>query len=286
MVKIIYQALRGVFYTLKYKLSHNFRTKLGLNIEQRPFKLLVSLTTYPPRLSSVYLTIESLLNQTLKPDKIVLWLSALEISPDDLPNNLLKLKNRGLEIRFVDENIGAYKKLIYAIQTLPDYHIVTCDDDLMYPKWFLADLHQSYLRHPDCISAYRCRTMLKLSERQFLSYNKWQFSRSQIPSYQIFSTNGGGTWYPPGSLNAKITDRLFMQLAPTGDDIWFKAMGLLNHTKTVMAKASSIDFPAINIQDSQAETLWQQNIYKNDAQLKAVFEHFDLYNLLEETLNN
>ncbi|SMM97650.1 Putative glycosyltransferase [uncultured Candidatus Thioglobus sp.] len=244
------------------------------------------MTTYPPRLSSVYLTIESLLNQTLKPDKIVLWLSALEISPDDLPNNLLKLKNRGLEIRFVDENIGAYKKLIYAIQTLPDYHIVTCDDDLMYPKWFLADLHQSYLRHPDCISAYRCRTMLKLSERQFLSYNKWQFSRSQIPSYQIFSTNGGGTWYPPGSLNAKITDRLFMQLAPTGDDIWFKAMGLLNHTKTVMAKASSIDFPAINIQNSQAETLWQQNIYKNDAQLKAVFEHFDLYDLLEETLNN
>lgn len=38
-------------------------------------KIVVSLTSFPARIKKVHIVIESLLNQTIKPDKIILWLS-------------------------------------------------------------------------------------------------------------------------------------------------------------------------------------------------------------------
>lgn len=267
-------------HTLKYTVYHWLKRSSGVNSEPRNIKLLVSLTSYKPRLETVFLTIESLLAQTFKPDKIVLWLSATEIKAAELPNSLVNLKARGLEIRWVDENVKSYKKLVYVAENFSDYHCVTCDDDLMYPSWFLHDLHASYQQHPECISAYRCRAMNKIDNNQLLPYNQWLFHNSQVPSYNVFSTNGGGTWYPPNTLSKQITDRVFMTICPSADDVWFKAMSLLNHTKTVMVKPESIDFTTIYANKSQADTLWATNSKTNDQQLKAVFEHFKLYDMI------
>lgn len=268
------------FYIVKYTIYSVFKQENGLNTQKRKVQLLVSLTSYPPRLNTVFLAIESLLNQTFKPDKIILWLSKSEINPGDLPNNLLRLKKRGLEIRFVDENIKSYKKLVYAVEAFKQHHIVTCDDDLMYHNWFLQGLYNAYQKHPNCISAYRARTMRKLNQQQLSSYNDWPLSNSQTPAYNIFATCGGGAWHPPGSLNEQISNRVFMQLSPYGDDIWFKAMGLLNQTKTVLVNSYHVDFPSIHPEKSQIETLWQKNITKNDRQIKSVFDYFKLYELI------
>lgn len=267
-------------YVLKYRLYHAVRRQSGVNTQLRKLQLIVSLTSYPRRIDSVFLTIESLLNQTLKPDKIILWLSTAEITPNDLPDKLRTLKSRGLDIRFVDENIKSYKKLIYAFEEFSDYHIVTCDDDILCPNWFLQGLYESYQIHPQAISTYRCRVMSKLSADALSPYLCWPFANNRTPSYNIFPNGGGGTWYPPNSLAPDITNRLFMKLAPTGDDIWFKAMSLLAKTESVVAKSRSIDFPYIYIQHAQAETLWQKNIYENDSQVKAVFDHFNLYDFI------
>lgn len=262
----------------KYYLYSFFKRSSGINSKTRNLKFIVSLTTYPPRLNTVFLAIESLLNQDLKPDKIILWLSTMEISPSDLPRSLLRLQVRGLEIRWVDENVKSYKKLIYSIVEFSDYHIVTADDDFMYHRWFLRGLYESYQKYPNCISAYRCLLMSRTADKQFSPYNTWQFVTYQTPSYDIFPTSGGGVWYPMGTLNQKITDKLFMQLSPSSDDIWFKAMSLLNQTKSVMAKSHVVEFPLITLNNSQKERLWQQNKTNNDKQLKAVFDYFKLYN--------
>lgn len=263
-------------YIIKYKIYNTFRRISGVNTQPRDFKVLVSLTSYPPRLKTVFLVIESLLNQSFKPDKIILWLSTSEIKPTDIPNNLLKLKSRGLEIKWVDENIKSYKKLIHAIEAFSDYHIVTCDDDLMYHNWFLQGLYQSYKRHPDCISAYRCRTMRKTNNQQIAPYATWLYTKETQPSHRIFPTSGGGIWYPPHSLDKRITNRIFMTLSPSADDIWFKSMSLLKQTKVVMAGEKVIEFPLIDLNQSQAETLWQINRQANDEQLKTVFKYFGL----------
>lgn len=276
--------LKNIIFVIKYKIYNIVKTKSGIRREQkreqRPLPLIVTLTSYPKRFGSVFLTIESLLNQTFQPDKIILWLAEKEVQQNPLPLNLTKLKARGLEIRLVKENIKSYKKLIFTIEQFQHCLMVTCDDDMMYPKWFLQNLYRTYQQHPDCISAYRCRRMGKTSRQQLAAYNDWQFATNKRACYALFATCGGGALFPPDALNQQTTDRLFMQLCPSADDVWFKAMSLLNQTKTVMVKEHSFDFPRIMIKGSQKNTLWQINADKNDAQIENVFAHFNLHHYI------
>ena len=114
-------------------------------------QLVVSLTSYPERLAVVHLTVESILRQELKPTAIVLWLSEDEIAPSDVPANLRRQQERGLDIRFVPGNYRSYKKLIYAAQHYPDAVIVTADDDVCYPKHWLRDLWAASQESPEKI---------------------------------------------------------------------------------------------------------------------------------------
>ena len=51
--------------------------------------------------------------------------------------------------------------------------------------------------------------------------------------------------YPPHALYKDITDeKLFMELAPTNDDVWFWIMSVLNDTRTIVVK-NSIKRPII-----------------------------------------
>lgn len=78
-------------------------------------KMVVSLTTFPLRIGKVYLTIQSILRQSRPADRVLLWLSKEEFPEEaQLPENLLRLKERGLDIRFCD-NIRSFKKVFYAL---------------------------------------------------------------------------------------------------------------------------------------------------------------------------
>lgn len=275
---IILTDLINRLWAVKYQIYNLFRTKSGLNQSPRKLPLIVSLTSYPPRFNSVFLTIESLLNQNLRPDKIILWLAQEEINQKPLPRNLTKLKARGLEIRTVEENIKSYKKLIYALEEFSHCLIITCDDDLMYPARFLQGLYRSYQQYPDCISAYRGWIMKWQNAHKLMPYLQWgrPNHQHQKPCDALFPTTGGGVLYPPNALHKKTTDRIFMTLCPYADDVWFKAMSLLNHTKVVMVKNKNIDFP--NIKNAKSQRLWQINRHKNDEQLQKVFNYFKFKN--------
>ena len=47
----------------------------GINQVKRKENIIVSLTSYPKRIGTVWLTIETLLRQSVKPDEIILWLA-------------------------------------------------------------------------------------------------------------------------------------------------------------------------------------------------------------------
>ena len=75
--------------------------------------IIISLTSYASRVQTVHLTIESLLNQTIKPNKIILWLNA-PYNSDNIPQILKKQINRGLEVKFA-EDYKSYDKLIHSL---------------------------------------------------------------------------------------------------------------------------------------------------------------------------
>lgn len=267
---------------LKYELYNIFKTKSGVNINTRKIELIVSLTTYPKRFNVVYLTIESLMNQTVKADKIILWLAKEELQNGEIPKKIAKLKARGLDIRVVNENLKSYKKLIYTIKEFPESNIITCDDDIIYPTFFIEGLYNKYKECPYNIIAYRCSYIQKINSDNLKPYLNWTIPSDNYASFNLFPTGVGGILYPSKSLDNKVLDKeLFLKLSPLGDDIWFKAMALLNNTKTVMVNKQSIEFPLI--QGSQDDALWHTNVTenKNDEQLKNVFDYFKLYDYIK-----
>ena len=56
-----------------------------------PGNLIVSLTSFPQRFSTLHLTIKTLLSQSMRPDEIILWIYEKDFS--DLPKSILDLQS-------------------------------------------------------------------------------------------------------------------------------------------------------------------------------------------------
>src|SRR5690554_2625875 len=68
-------------------LSTQERFPCGINTESRDGLYVVSLTSYPSRIEDVWISIECLLRQTFKPDKIILWLAQSEFPEKKIPDS-------------------------------------------------------------------------------------------------------------------------------------------------------------------------------------------------------
>lgn len=204
-------------------------------------KLIVSLTSFPFRIPTLHITINSLLNQTMKPDKIILQLSEDEFPnrENDLPENLLKLRENGLVISWNKGNIKSYKKLIPTLKEYPNDIIITVDDDRIFDKNLVKDLWKSYKNNPECIHCHRTTKMLLKKNNEFgakamQSYKEQSFANKLA--------GGAGCLYPPNVLYKDITnEELFTKLAPTNDDIWFWLMAVMNGTKIKLIKNAKKD---------------------------------------------
>ena len=239
--------------------------------------VLVSLTSYPARIKTVHLTVESLLNQSCKPKNVLLWL-APEQFPNkerDLPAPLLALRDKGLIIDWYHD-IRSYKKLIPALQKYPKDIVITADDDLIYPQDWLLKLYSAYLSDKKTIWCHRAHRLLLNENGDILPYKQWKFKVSKnIPSISNFCTSGAGVLYPPRTFYKHIMDEeRFMRIAPNADDIWFWAMCILNKKKINIVDDN---ISSLNIIDgSQESALWYDNVRndQNDVQLQRLVKDY------------
>lgn len=262
-------------------------TEMG--VSEQPYcaeQITVSLTTYGKRLYDVYLTIESIMQGTMKPNRIVLWLEdALTDTP--LPRTLLMQQQRGLEIYYT-KDIRSYKKLIPALTKYPDDVIITIDDDVIYDIDVVENLVQAYIRQPHAIYASRVRTIQLDGHNQPAPYKKWKRAETGQLSPRNFFTGVGGVLYPPHCFDSEVFDEnVFMQLCPSGDDIWFYAMGLKNdyYVSKVFTHNPLGENYTINLR-VQDMALMRVNtggrLSRNDVQLRAVLKHYNLTELLTQ----
>jgi hypothetical protein len=184
----------------------------------------------------VYLTIESIFQQSVKADKVVLCIAKDDFAEEDLPA-LLKLQmRRGLEIEFCEKDLGPHTKYFYTLQKYPDDLVVTVDDDILYPVDMLDQLYRAYLKEPNYIHCHRAHRMIKTAEGSLEEYRKWPKGvQSGQASLDLFPTGVGGVLYFPGALDSDVfnQDKL-LSLSPKADDVWLKAMSL---KKNVYCKA-------------------------------------------------
>lgn len=245
-------------------------------------RLIISLTTFSKRIDDVYLTVESLLQQSVKPNHIVLWLSREEFSERDVPALLRMQEQRGLQVRFCERDLGPYKKIIPALREFPDHYLITVDDDVIYPPDLVDKLWRAHLDEPNIIHACRVHRISLDGKGALLPYKQWERSFQQsVAGLEIYPVGVEGVLYFPGCFSSEVRDEAtFMRLAPMADDVWLKAMSLKAGTlcKRVPEERSG-DARYIVVDGSQKFALKRGNKSKidgNDVKINNVFTHFNL----------
>ena len=195
------------------------RSKAPHGLDKR---VVITLTSYPPRFNHLGKTLRSLLDQTTKADAVELWVAEGDI--EELPGDVLALKDAGLSVRAC-RDIRSYKKLIPALENDPDAFYITADDDVYYPQEWLAALVKAAHEYPGTVIGTRSHMARRRIDETLAPYAEWELAADRLAAdlagEELFPTGVGGILYPPGSLDPKVLDEAaFMELCPRGDDIW------------------------------------------------------------------
>lgn len=268
-------------------MSVRWSRRRGVTDVKRNPELIVSLTTVPWRISKAHLCLDSLLRQSLKPDRVILWLAegghddGLSIDRGNLPKGLTALMSRGLEIGWC-RDIRSYTKIVPTLRAYPDALIVTADDDEFYPRHWLKVLYEAYQKEPEYIHCHRALMIRYDGRGRVLPYSSWDRlwelpdPEVQEPSLDLFPTGVGGVLYGPGHLHSEVlNESSFLSLCPKADDVWLKAMSLLNGVACKKAGTGNIKLNDIRIKNDR--DLWTSNVTENDGQIQAVSQRYGVF---------
>ncbi len=106
----------------------------------------LSLTTIPSRIGTLKATINSLLDQSTKPKKIIINLAGFE--KDQIPVFLLR---KEIELNLVTRDLGPATKFLPTLKLVPkDALVIIVDDDQVYPKTLVQNYVEASMKFPDC----------------------------------------------------------------------------------------------------------------------------------------
>lgn len=232
--------LNKVILNVCYPLIHRFERKRGIDENG---ELVVSLTTFPDRIDDVWISISTIMNQTLKAKKIILWLAKKQYPKDYvLPKSLDRLVKRGLEIRYCDKDLMPHKKYFYTMQEYPEDIVVTIDDDIFYPENHLEMLWKKHLEYPEAVCCWYAGKVRFDEQGRLLKYNDWEsdVSGGLEPTMLLLPVGCGGVLYPPHALKSEVFDmEKIKKLCIKTDDLWLKTMEVLNGTQCVRCVSKS-----------------------------------------------
>lgn len=237
--------------------------------------LIVSFTSFPARIKKVHLVVESILRQSVLPDRIILWLSKEQFpSEESLPKKLLEQKGRGLEIVICEGDLRSYKKFYYTVRDYPKSDFIIIDDDIFYPSDTIETLLYFNKKYPNTVCFNR-GSQLNVLDNKIFNYKSWfQLEKRTEPRYDIMPTGVGGVYYPANVLNEHVlNDEIFLNTCKLADDIWLYAMTLLNDNKLVKTNNNKTFLPVINKNNI---TLTSVNVGEdlNDVQINNVRDYF------------
>lgn len=284
-LSILCNVFVGYLLKIKYDL---FLIDMKQQNKKQTVDLIVSLTSYGRRVSDnvVYYTILSILNQTVLPKRVILWLDCDNWNSRNIPKKISRLLSFGVDIRYC-KDLYSYKKIIPALKAFPEEVILTIDDDVIYPKSFISDFWNAHLNYPNRICA-SCMSRPIFSNGNLLPYNSWVDSAYGVCAPIEIPKGVGGVLYPVGALNGEVlNESVFLKLAKDADDIWLWIMAIKNMTPKykIKMRGNLYSFDALYQYFHHGAALNHSNVkcFKNDVQIKALI---DYYNIDMENISN
>lgn len=185
----------------------------------RDKRIVITLTTIPSRANRVRPALLSLLDQTCPADRIVLCLphqSRRSAQPYPAPE-ALNLPGGVDILRCEDE--GPATKYLPTLRAEPDALIIVVDDDVIYPRDFIASLLAAHRDHPNAVPGMRGVRLQPGVPFPELTHILCSAQDAPKPVDILF-----GTWgylLPPGLLDAGVHDFSgYPEAVRWQDDVW------------------------------------------------------------------
>ena len=233
----------------------------------------VSVASYGRRKKTVHLMLESVARGSLRPGRLVLVLDEADAKVP-LPRPLRRLRARGLEVRFAEAALGPHKK--WSWWSSPDSAgapvLVTADDDVLYPGWWLATLREATQGFTtEDVACYRAKRV-RLEDGRLTGYRTWPGCTTDTASVLNFSTGNSGVAYPL-SFQQVLRDAGdgYRQTCPRADDVWLHACAVTHGYEVRQVLATTRAFH--HIVASQRGSLAASNVDEgqNDVQIRATY---------------
>ena len=282
-LNILADVLMGNVVKLRVLFDIHIRRSLRLSADVEP-SVVVSLTSYGDRVGKcVVYTAYSLLAQSVRPSRVVLWLDQSRFNDHNIPRSLRFLCSYGLEIRYC-KDIRSYTKIIYSLRNFPDKHIITADDDLYYTSDFVKEFVEAHREHPQSIITAWARIPVVRADGQLAPYREWPEVKNVTAGYsydgrRLLPLGVGGVFYPSHVFDDEVlNESVFLSLCPKADDIWLYVMGLRRGVDKRLLLDSRISYYQTDTlrQCLTSDRLTEANRFggENDSQLKALLDYY------------
>ena len=291
LLRLVYSELLLIIY-YQYLLFKAY-TNFSQLISPQGFSI-VTLTSYPARFSSLFISLDQLSRGKVKPVRIILFLSREEnlAFAGSYPYKIKALIRRGLEIILLEENYRVFNKLpvflkqdiFAAINLITPFDInpvITIDDDKIPPLFMLEFFQYAFAKEKNITMSFVVQDMIfsQTIEGVVVSLIKSKNSQTKL----LGLTNGiGGTLYPMIALHSIRKHGLdFLKHSPTNDDIWFRFCNISDGISCRQLLEESIRFRQVPF--SHHLGIWKFNFSRdedgiviNDKYLISCYKHFGI----------
>lgn len=239
--------------------------------------VVVTMTTYAARIATAHIAIESVARGDLLPFRHIMYIDDPNIMAN-LPRPLRRLQRRGLEIREVPAGYKVHTKHHFYVTSIDahDKRLATHEDDIIFPRQWLAELVKVHDRHPNDLVTPRAHR-IRLEGGLVAPYASWRPCTSTAPSRLNFGTTVSGQIYPAAFLDyVRDAGEGFLETCPRNDDLWLHHLAVESGRRVVQTEPSPQHFPFIP--GTQATGLYFTNIAagENDVQIAATYTRKDI----------
>jgi hypothetical protein len=237
----------------------------------------LSITTRQDRLASVFFVFEAIAQGTIRPSRAILWIDDPSAFAA-LPQSLIRLQKRGLEIIFTD-NFGPHTKYFPYVMSLGHHEmpLVTGDDDQLYPRRWLEGLAAAYSQSPEYVHCHLAKVVRLDESGGVRPYEEWPKCRSEHASFDHIALGVSGVIYPPELLNSlRNAGDVFRIYCPNADDVWLHVQAIRAGYRIRQLASTPGEF--LPVAGSQRVALWRQNVVGggNNWQIRATYTPSDL----------
>lgn len=214
-------------------------------------KLIVSLTSIPPRFEFLPQVIQSLAAQTVKPDSIEVYLPRFYRRHE---LNTFKIGEKIdlhdiCKIIWIDHDYGPASKILPASIRYrgTETKLVYCDDDKIYHPFMLEAMLRTAEANPDCVIANRVQSSTRLVAKarwtkkgvgyrvlRALTLGTWKPVRSKSLYYIDIALGCDGVMISPDFIDDEAYQ--IPEIMWTVDDIWLSGIYLKNGKTIVKVK--------------------------------------------------